>query len=311
MRKLTSIALVTFLLVAGNAAANIDYNYVKTPVGPELGSVMGIAIDANGVIYVVQYHEHNVLKIAVDGTLSRIGHLHPGDTRPGGALHVPKAVAVDPAGNIFVTQHLPTGAHHALAMFPSDGLIQRLWSHTNDPFGVAVGLGGDPISSLKRNAIYVTGPHAVYRIRPDQAGLETDECRKGVSYGYCRPQQFGPSFGSPQGVAVDSIGQVWVSDTHHNQVKRLFADGTLARTYPGFKHPTSITTDLGGHAYVADLDHDTVKIIDRSSDLIVELGSEWFHRPNSVAVEPNCATRCSVYVSEPHTRRIWKLTPTP
>jgi sugar lactone lactonase YvrE len=84
-------------------------------------------------------------------------------------------------------------------------------------------------------------------------------------------------FNSPQGVAVDSIGNLYVSDTFNNTIRRISPDGTVTTLAgsPGisgavdavgaaarFSLPSGIVVDLTGTVYVADTGNHAIRRIE-------------------------------------------------
>ena len=68
-------------------------------------------------------------------------------------------------------------------------------------------------------------------------------------------------FDWPMGVAVDSSGNVYVSDLHNNRIQKFTSDGTFITKWGTegsgngqFMYPWGIAVDSSGRVYVAD-DH--------------------------------------------------------
>ncbi|MFY9768397.1 MAG: serine/threonine protein kinase, partial [Mycobacterium sp.] len=65
---------------------------------------------------------------------------------------------------------------------------------------------------------------------------------------------------SPAGVAVDSAGAVYVTDTGNNRVLKLTADSTTPTVLPftGLGRPEAVAVDPGGNLYVTDTGNNRV-----------------------------------------------------
>ena len=107
----------------------------------------------------------------------------------------------------------------------------------------------------------------------------------------------GSGFDSPMGVAVDGIGNIYLADTFHGQVKELLVASGSVPSYPairilwgGFNTPVGVAVDGSGNVYVADSGNNAVYELQAvngsvpSSPLLTKLGSG-FSGPMGVAVD--------------------------
>ncbi|HXD78109.1 MAG TPA: NHL repeat-containing protein [Puia sp.] len=119
-------------------------------------------------------------------------------------------------------------------------------------------------------------------------------------------------FNSPQGLAVDGEGNVYVADTSNNRIRKITAAGvvsTLAGTgkyglQDGvgssalFNYPSGIAIDGSGNLYVADQDNHVIRMI-RADGLVCTVAGDGcagykdghrnaarFNYPSGVAVDP-------------------------
>jgi phospholipase C len=88
-------------------------------------------------------------------------------------------------------------------------------------------------------------------------------------------QAFGhPVLASPDGVAADPAGGVWVADAGHDRVAGFAPSGRLVTTFgQGLDQPGGIATDAAGHVWVADTGHDRVVEFSSAGRVLASFGS--------------------------------------
>lgn len=86
-------------------------------------------------------------------------------------------------------------------------------------------------------------------------------------------------FSKPTGVAVDTDGNLFVSDTWNNRIEVFDADGNFVRTWgkagdgPGyFARPKGIAFDSDGHLWVADAVQDRIQVYTPEGQLLIYMG---------------------------------------
>jgi len=122
-------------------------------------------------------------------------------------------------------------------------------------------------------------------------------------------------FSYPYGIAVDSAGNVWVTDLWNHRVKKFTPDGTLLEVFGGygtgdtqFIAPAQIAFDAAGNWYVTE--RHRVKMFDASGNFIRKWGQQGsgdgeFGIPDGIGVGP----QGNVYVVDHDNNRVQKFTP--
>jgi DNA-binding beta-propeller fold protein YncE len=131
--------------------------------------------------------------------------------------------------------------------------------------------------------------------------------------------QFGSSgsgdgqFNSPEGVALDSAGNIVVADTQNHRIEVLSPTGGYVTSWGGngtgdgqFAVPQGLAYDaLNNHVVVADTDNDRIQVFSTTGTFVRKFGGSGtangqLARPEKVAVDPSG----NVYVAERDNHRI-------
>ena len=123
-------------------------------------------------------------------------------------------------------------------------------------------------------------------------------------------------FSSPEGIAVDSSGNVYVADTYCHRVQKFDSNGTFLTKWGSygiidgkFSYVYSVTVDSSGNVYVVDRnDNDRIQKFDSNGVFITKWGfygtaDGQFSGPSGVAVDSSG----NVYVTDTGNNRIQKF----
>lgn len=112
----------------------------------------------------------------------------------------------------------------------------------------------------------------------------------------------GSGFSSPQGVAVDGAGNVFIADGTVSVVERVTPLGTQTTVGSGFIQPTGVAVDGAGNVYVVDSGVPAVyKVTPGGTQTTVGSG---FIKPAGVAVDGGS----NIYVADPSVPAVYKVT---
>jgi sugar lactone lactonase YvrE len=197
----------------------------------------GIAIDAADVLYFTDSQNNMVRKITPDGVITKVAGAAPvgkPSARPPGLFDTPVGIALDRKGNLYVADR----GHHRIARISSDGVVSTVAGDGIHPSLSRAG-SADGGSALATNLGY---PRAVAFDPNGELLVATGNIRKVGSDGSVttvlgsrRDSPPGADLdplkvrlGSPDDIAVDPHGDVYVADSGRSLVLRMSPNGTLA-----------------------------------------------------------------------------------
>jgi sugar lactone lactonase YvrE len=233
----------------------------------------GIALDANGNIYVADPGNNTIRKITPAGIVSTLAgipgvfgfHDGPGSTA---TFNLPGALAVDAGGNVYVAdgQNLtirkidPSGVVSTLAGIPLDGGYSLQ--------GIAVDGSGDIFVScgeyIGASATFQAPPGANAIFKRSAAGIVTVFAGQLFVSGSTDGPGTQASFNNPAGLATDTAGDLFVADENNGTIREISPAGVVTTIAgmagdPGmvdgsarFTSPLGIAVDGYGNVFITD-----------------------------------------------------------
>lgn len=203
----------------------------------------GIAVDGSDNLYIADsnnaipndkhpdpYHDR-VIKRTPGGKLSTVGT----------GLLGPKAVAVDPAGNVYIADT----QHARIVKVPAGGGTQiTIGSGLTNPSGLAVDPAGnlyilDNVQTSAGLQSLSFNPNHLVRLSSSGAATTLNSSLQAAVFG---------------GVVVDTGGNVYVADAGHNRVLKFAAGTGTATTIGGtLRYPANVAIDGAGNIYVTSV----------------------------------------------------------
>jgi PKD repeat protein len=247
----------------------------------QLDSPHGVAVDRQGNLYIADYGNNRVRKVARDGRISTVAgngkSLFSGDGGPATAaqLYAPSSVAVDGQGNLYVTDFgnrrvrkvttsgvISTVAGTGTLGFSGDGGPATA-AELAYPLGLAVDRQGN---------LYIAD-YGAQRVRKvSTAGVISTVAGTGTpgSAGDGGPAT-AAQLNTPIAVAVDAQGSLYIADSGNNRIRKVM-NGTIS-TVAGTG--TAGFTGDGGEATAAQLNGPAGVVVGPSGTLyIVDKGNQ-------------------------------------
>ena len=294
-------------------------------------SPFGVAVDSSGNVYVSDYLNHRIRKITSGGVVSTLAGTGDSGYQDGAAASArfsyPSGIAVDSDGNVYVADN---GTSRIRKITASTGIVSTLAGDGTDgdvdgaansakfysPYGLALDSSGN---------VYVAD-YNNHKIR--KIDVSTDIVSTLAGTGDSGFQDGAVAkFSFPSGIAVDSSGNVYVTD--NERIRKITSAGvvsTFAGTGAGgyldgaadsskFNNPSSLAVDSSENVYVTD--NESIRKITSTGIVSTLAGSgpysgyqdgaaasSKFSGPNGVAVD----SFGNLYVADSVNNRIRKIT---
>ena len=281
---------------------------------------IGVAIGADGNLYVSDHNNYSIRKIKPDSEVSTLaGSSTPGyvdATGTAARFAGPFDVAGDATGNVYVADYgnnrirkiTPSGEVSTMAG-STDGFVNGNGTAANfsGPEGVAVDASGNVYVADSRN-------HCIRKIT--SAGDVTTLAGSGTQ-GFADGTGTAAQFYGPSDVAVDGAGNVYVADRFNHRLRKITSNGVVTTLVNGttFNGLWGIAVDANGNVYVSDNTTNSISKITSNGVVTTLAGSTAgfadgsgtdakFYGPAGVAVDASG----NVYVADQLNQRIRKIT---
>ncbi|MGA3238396.1 MAG: protease pro-enzyme activation domain-containing protein [Bryobacteraceae bacterium] len=241
----------------------------------------GVAVDAAGNLYIADTNNQRIREVNPAGIITTlVGNGGAGFSGDGGPaanaeLYNPYGVAVDASGNLYIADSgnyrvrmvsasgtITTVAGDGACCFSGDGGAATK-AELYSPTGVAVDAAGDLYIADRYNN----------RVRKVAASGTITTVAGNGSYGNTGDGGAAASatFRYPEGVAVDSSGNLYIADSGNARIREVNAAGSISTFVGGavndgglgvfglLNQPSGVARDNAGNTYVADTNNNRVR----------------------------------------------------
>jgi uncharacterized protein (TIGR03437 family) len=233
IRKVSGSGLITTVAGGGNNGVCCFSGDGGPATGAQLNNPSSVAVDAAGNMYIADTNNNRIRKVSNKGIITTVagGGSTLGDEGPATSakLDSPGAVTLDATGNLFIADTL----NQRIRKVSTKGTITTV---AGTGICCALGDGGSATSAyLERpSGVAVDAKGNLYvsdtaRIRKVSVNGTITTLAGNGTLGYSGdggPASFA-ALNGPTGLALDSIGDVYVADYFNNRIREILTDGTI------------------------------------------------------------------------------------
>ena len=308
IRKVDTAGVIT--TVAGGAIGTGGAG-----VGARLNRPYDVALDGSGNLYIADERNHRIRKVDSSGNISTVagngtsGFSGDGAAATAALLHIPRGVAVDGSGNVYIADT----NNHRIRKVDSSGNISTVAGGGSSGLGDGAAATAALLSSPE--GVAVDGSGNLYiadtrnqRIRKvDSSGNISTVAGSGTAgtNGAFRGGFSGDGAAataarlwSPADVAVDGSGNLYIADGYNNRIRKVDTAGVIttvagtgtggfgtggysgdgaAATAAQLRNLTGVAVDGSGNLYIADIHNERIRKVTSSTGNISTVAGDGTH----------------------------------
>ncbi len=317
----------TAQIVSTVAGGDIGDGGPATASSLDLGFWDHASFDPPGNLYIADYYNHRVRRVSTTGIITTVAGNGMSGTPPvegvqaTGTTITPTAVAVDPSGDIFIVDDETGG----IRKVNTTGIITTFSN-------VFTGFSGALVADTMGNIYASDGSAVVWKITA--TGTATIVAGSPSLYGYNGDgiPATSASLSSPNGLALDTAGNLYISDSGNNRIRKVNTSGIISTvagngfcgssgdggpaTAAEICQQADVALDHKGNIYIADRLNDRLRMVNSLGTMQTLAGSgNFFYNgnrlpalgtnmyPSGVAVSPTGV----VYVVDEISDRVRKI----
>jgi RHS repeat-associated protein len=296
--------------VAGNGIMNYSGDG-GAAISAELSEPRGIIVDSTGNLYIADDYTYRVRKVSAStGVITTVAgngtwtYTTDGVAATSAGI-VPGNLAMDSAGNLYIADGrncrvykvnssgiIATVAGSGVCTYAGDGGAAT--SAGIDPGGIAIDPAGNLyIADVNNNRLRKVANGIITTVAGDGALNESGDGGQATN----------AEIAFPSGVAVDTSGNIYISDVAYSVVREITASTSIITTVAGggtfsgdgilateaaLDAPAGISLDSSGNIYINDGDNSRVRKVMANSGIIMTIdgdGSEGYSGDGGPAID--------------------------
>ena len=276
-----------------------------------LNTPTGLALN-NGSLYISDTNNQRVRQVAASGSISTVagngtpGYLGDSGPAASASLSSPTGLAFDPAGNLYIAD---SKNNNVRSVNPSEvittfaGIGTCGFGAEGDPAALTPLCGPQSAVVDLAGNTYIADTQNNRVIMVDSAGNIQIVAGNGTAGDAGAGNSAWGELYEPQGVALDSAGNLYIADTQNHRIRMLAPGGAIstiagtgnagfsgdggAATAAELNAPSQVAVDTSGNVYIADTQNHRVRLVttDGNINTIAGTGDAAYNGDDGPAVQ--------------------------